>query len=448
MIGAGPGERLPPFPPSTHSPGIGRSQRNGGLKPLTTARQALSVLDGRRRHPLHQPYLQPFQNPRAPWDGDKPLPFTVTCRAAESYHWSGLRQFTPREYALLQGFPLHHNFAGNYVKKQIGNAFPPIFVKMLYKHLVNWLDSQDNVVRVHYARVEDGAIPFRAPTAQRHINIEPKEDQEITFLSIHKRQRALYDSVELIDDDDGRVSSKKRARLNATPSRPKQKMVIDLNGDMSNLVLDLDQDQNQEQDDMDGRSDSATLRKPSVDSAQARARGSSSSSSSSSPPSLSTPFPASADSNSARNPPFPQRPAFSHHHHTPGGDRFFMSSPRPPHPLPSSPLSPSPTHTLPASSSSSSSSSSSKSNSMQGEKSVWRKLFFIVPPPRPEPFSSPSSTSSTSSSGTTSSSSSSSSDASKSPRNTTAAAAAVKKENQNIPLHVKGTKEEPMELSD
>ncbi|KAK1782739.1 S-adenosyl-L-methionine-dependent methyltransferase [Copromyces sp. CBS 386.78] len=178
MIGAGPGEKLPPFPPPTHSPEVSRSRRNGGIKPLTTARQALSVIDERRRHDFHQPYLQPFPTPKAPWDGDKPLPYTVTCGAAENYHWSGTRQFSPLEYALLQGFPLHHQFAGNCIKKQIGNAFPPIFVKLLYQHLANWLDTQDNVIRVHQARVVPG--PFRTPSRRENIQ---RHDEEETLKS-------------------------------------------------------------------------------------------------------------------------------------------------------------------------------------------------------------------------------------------------------------------------
>ncbi|KAJ4416572.1 hypothetical protein N0V85_002234 [Neurospora sp. IMI 360204] len=246
MIGAGPGEKLPPFPPPTHSPDVRRSQRNGGLKPLKTARQALAAIDGRRRYTLHQPYLQPFPIPRAPWDGDKPLPYTVTCGAAENYHWSGLRQFTPQEYALLQGFPLHHKFSGNYVKKQIGNAFPPIFVKLLYQHLTKWLDEQDNVVR------QERIIPFRTPL--RRETIERNEDEEVTFLS--SRKRRTFNAVELLEDDGSVYQRTKRARFDKSPLA-KQKMAIDLDEELLNLEL--------EQDD-DARSDSATIRESSADS--------------------------------------------------------------------------------------------------------------------------------------------------------------------------------------
>ncbi|KAK3354607.1 RIP defective [Neurospora tetraspora] len=395
MIGAGPGEKLPPFPAPTHSPDVSRNRRHGGLKSLTTARQALAAIDGRRRYPLHQPYLQQFPIPRAPWDGDKPLPYTVTCGAAENYHWSGERQFTPLEYALLQGFPMHHKFAGNYIKKQIGNAFPPIFVKLLYKHLVNWLDTQDNVVR--QARIE-GVEPFRTPTVRRHVNIERREEDEVTFLSSRKRRQ--LDAVDLIDEDDN-IYNRKRARLDITPSQPKQKTVIDLDEDISNLELDQDND--------DARSDSATIRESSVDSP----RGSS----------PSTPFSTSA------SPYLPVGPPGSSHH-TPG----LFVSPKPPAP---SPLGLGLDPPSKATSSTTQRTQTLPNSSSSNTQSVRRKLFLTVPPPRTEPFSSPSSTSSTSSSATSSSSS-----APASSSGSSSSGAEVKKENQ------KGTKEEPMELSD
>lgn len=43
----------------------------------------------------------------------------------------------------LQGFPTWHRFRGRYIKKQIGNAFAPSVVKILYDHLVAWLLQQD-----------------------------------------------------------------------------------------------------------------------------------------------------------------------------------------------------------------------------------------------------------------------------------------------------------------
>ncbi|EGO51717.1 RIP defective [Neurospora tetrasperma FGSC 2508] len=360
MIGAGPGEKLPPFPSPTHG---------NGLKPATTARQALAAIDERRRYPLHQPYLQPFPTRKAPWDGDKPLPYTVTCGAAENYHWSGLRQFTPQEYALLQGFPMHHKFAGSYIKKQIGNAFPPIFVKLLYKHLVVCLDKRDNIIRQAQARTEEA--PFQTPRKLGNVGRNEEDDGEVTFLSSRKRRRQ-FAVVELIDNNNSNSSRSKRARLvgNTSPcqqpaaAQAKQKTVIDLDEDISNLDLDQDRD--------DGRSDTATIRESSV------------------------------EVDSPRVSPVRRHPAPPSHLLGPG-----------PNPIRGGPSTCTRTG-------SKASSSQQQTHNMQGE-TVRRKLFFTAPPPRTEPFSSPSSTSSTSAT-TTSSAESSNGSSSSSP--------VVKKENQ------------------
>ncbi|KAK0749580.1 S-adenosyl-L-methionine-dependent methyltransferase, partial [Schizothecium vesticola] len=136
IFGAGPGEKLPPFPPPTHANGGA-----GGLKPLTTVRQVLRHVGRARNDPLHTP--KPFDHPRTPWSPKGLLPNTMTCGGGQNYHWSGKRDFTLREYALLQGFPAFHQFEAPCIKKQIGNAFPPSVVKIFYTHLIAWLDKTD-----------------------------------------------------------------------------------------------------------------------------------------------------------------------------------------------------------------------------------------------------------------------------------------------------------------
>lgn len=44
-------------------------------------------------------------------------------------HPSGLRPFTLRELACIQGFPMDYQFVGNWgeKKRQVGNAVPPVF---------------------------------------------------------------------------------------------------------------------------------------------------------------------------------------------------------------------------------------------------------------------------------------------------------------------------------
>jgi DNA (cytosine-5)-methyltransferase 1 len=81
-----------------------------------------------------------------PWDGSKILPRAMTTSGGQNYHPSGKRDFTLREYACLQGFPLEHVFRGNYVKKQIGNAVPPCVAKVLFESIKKDLDLADGVV--------------------------------------------------------------------------------------------------------------------------------------------------------------------------------------------------------------------------------------------------------------------------------------------------------------
>lgn len=149
VIAASPGHRLPPFPAATHSETGG-----GGRKPFTTISQAIDGIP--RGHDLHQVWrVHHFEPPRAPLDPHQ-LARTITTGGAELYHPSGTRKVTLRELASLQGFPLHHRFVGNdtSIRKQIGNAFPPNTVDVLYRHLQRWLLQ------------EDGIVPLRPNVAQ------------------------------------------------------------------------------------------------------------------------------------------------------------------------------------------------------------------------------------------------------------------------------------------
>ncbi|EON99001.1 putative rip defective protein [Phaeoacremonium minimum UCRPA7] len=80
-----------------------------------------------------------------PWDADGILPRTITTSGGQNYHYSGTRDFTYREYASLQGFPVWHRFVAPGIKKQIGNAFPPCVVKVLYDWIRKWLEDVDGV---------------------------------------------------------------------------------------------------------------------------------------------------------------------------------------------------------------------------------------------------------------------------------------------------------------
>lgn len=138
MIAAAPGERLPPFPEPTHS-----ESGAGGLKPYTTIRQALSGI--RLNDELHDLNTVKHYHPRRPAYDPNGLAGTLTTGGADFAYPDGTRDFTLREYASLQGFPCYHRFKGTRtsIKKQIGNAFPPNTVRVLYDHLQKWLLRED-----------------------------------------------------------------------------------------------------------------------------------------------------------------------------------------------------------------------------------------------------------------------------------------------------------------
>ena len=62
------------------------------------------------------------------------------------YHPSGLRAYTNREIACLQGFPLNHIFGRHHVRHQIGNAVPPSVARKLLRHIRQALLKADGIV--------------------------------------------------------------------------------------------------------------------------------------------------------------------------------------------------------------------------------------------------------------------------------------------------------------
>lgn len=107
MIGACPGEQLPPWPSATHS-----DVPTQGLKPCVTEAEAIRNLHG-RRVTLHDVANALVRN-ELPRDGNKPFPKTITCGGTQgTSHLSGTRVFTLRELACLQGFPVSYQFEGN-----------------------------------------------------------------------------------------------------------------------------------------------------------------------------------------------------------------------------------------------------------------------------------------------------------------------------------------------
>lgn len=134
IMGAAPGEQLPPWPLPTH--GIGR-------KPLVTEAMAIGRLP--RNVTLHdvQNARRVFGEARVP---NVPLSRTIVCSGAQGLiHYGGERDYTLREFATLQGFPLNHEFVGTRtdIKKQIGNAYPASVAKVFFESIRKFLEQQD-----------------------------------------------------------------------------------------------------------------------------------------------------------------------------------------------------------------------------------------------------------------------------------------------------------------
>ncbi|KYK59907.1 rid1 [Drechmeria coniospora] len=138
VIAAAPGESLPPFPLDSHS-----ESGRAGCKPFTTIWSAIRGI--RPRDPLHSIRDVKKHHPPRPALDTSRLVGTITTGAGGIYHPDGTRDLTLREYACLQGFPPNHQFVGTKtsIRRQIGNAFPPNTVEMLYQHLQDWLLKAD-----------------------------------------------------------------------------------------------------------------------------------------------------------------------------------------------------------------------------------------------------------------------------------------------------------------
>ena len=219
MIAAAPGETLPPFPRPTHSEG-----GVGGSKPYTTIRSALNgIRPGDNLHDLNT--VKRFYPPKAPYNPNR-LAGTLTTGGADFAYPDGSRDFTLREYASLQGFPRYHKFQGTKtsIKRQIGNAFPPNTVRVLYQHLERWLLQQD------------GMLPYQQPVVDA-IMVDVQDDAIIVDdsdeSSVHQRSSsserrhespAMDDVVEILDPMDIDGDQQPRQCVNS----PCDNVMIDL----------------------------------------------------------------------------------------------------------------------------------------------------------------------------------------------------------------------------
>ncbi|KAI0904311.1 S-adenosyl-L-methionine-dependent methyltransferase [Ustulina deusta] len=203
-IASCPGEALPPFPMPTHAE-TGRE-----LPAPVTLRSVLTnaTLGSRNRDPLHnvEDMLSRARKstrfPKKPYD-DRCQIGTVTTSGSERAHPSGKRDFTLRELADIQGFPREHTFVGKMtpISRQIGNAFPPVVVEILYRHLRKWLLRQDRVVPKRRGAFQTtSVIAAERCNRQDIIIIDPVD--EVVIASRSSKSKSLI----IIDDDENEES--------------------------------------------------------------------------------------------------------------------------------------------------------------------------------------------------------------------------------------------------
>ncbi|KPM45057.1 hypothetical protein AK830_g1470 [Neonectria ditissima] len=172
IIAAAPGERLPPFPTPTHS-----LDGQGGLQPCNTIRSALGGI--RVGDDLHDLDNVKYHQPRRPPYDPNRLAGTITTGGGDIYFPDGTRDLTLREYASLQGFPKNHTFFGTKtsIKRQIGNAFPPNTVRVLYRHIEKWLLKEDGMQL--YQPTEDLIlIDEESDTSDTSMNLDREFENE------------------------------------------------------------------------------------------------------------------------------------------------------------------------------------------------------------------------------------------------------------------------------
>ncbi|KAL1970243.1 hypothetical protein VTN77DRAFT_5403 [Rasamsonia byssochlamydoides] len=139
LIAAGPGEQLPPFPKPTHGP-----PGSGLLQYATIASTISNIPSNAQGHDVQRALDRGFRHGhKAPFDPNT-WAKTITCSGGEgNYHPSGKRNYTAREYACLQTFPLDYKFYTRGMVKQIGNAVPPALSQAIYRAVVKSLRETD-----------------------------------------------------------------------------------------------------------------------------------------------------------------------------------------------------------------------------------------------------------------------------------------------------------------
>ncbi|KAL1606685.1 hypothetical protein SLS60_004092 [Paraconiothyrium brasiliense] len=188
---------LPTFPKPACGP------KDSGLPYWVTVGDALEALE-RRGANIYDEYHQPedekiLARPREPVDPRTILAKCITTSGGENVHPSGVRRYTPREIAQLQGFPMDYHFKGSRgeATKQAGNAWAPIantkYFLLLAQFLEAWdmgyIDAEDDVEDL-YDYLEQKGI--RVPNATRYL-------KKLTKTTISKKKHPLWGSTYKVD---------------------------------------------------------------------------------------------------------------------------------------------------------------------------------------------------------------------------------------------------------
>ncbi|TLD20182.1 S-adenosyl-L-methionine-dependent methyltransferase [Venturia nashicola] len=141
IIAARIGVPIPEFPKASYGP------PGSSLKRYRTIHDAISKIPDSASWHNHQ---RPYKIPQPTYDARTAMAKCITRNGGTTPHPSGLRPFTPREMANLQGFPEWYEFVGNggtgitQVKKQIGNAIPPQVWAVYIRSIVDTLEKFDS----------------------------------------------------------------------------------------------------------------------------------------------------------------------------------------------------------------------------------------------------------------------------------------------------------------
>lgn len=120
------------MPAKTHSR---YPSKGSGLKPHVTLREAIEDVHSRDdRQPKGLGYM--------PTDSDRPVQNVM--ENSPIRHPNGTENLGNAHWARLQGFTNEHKFSAPGVRKQICNAYPPSYAKLVFACIRQHLQEQDN----------------------------------------------------------------------------------------------------------------------------------------------------------------------------------------------------------------------------------------------------------------------------------------------------------------